>query len=107
MLPPSTYRGGEIMSNYPAAYQVTKGSVLSVDRAFYGAVAARRAERSLIASHTVPIRSGFAWEVPAGHVFRIVAIEGPQVADFNMWNRHNPRERMWVSRTRQLQAAHL
>ncbi|WP_244434069.1 urea carboxylase-associated family protein [Azospirillum sp. B506] len=40
-----------------------------------------------------------------GHVFRIVTIEGPQVADLNIWNRHNPRERFWASRTRQIQQA--
>ncbi|MFP3567043.1 urea carboxylase-associated family protein [Paraburkholderia sp. SIMBA_030] len=95
------------MSNYPAAYQVTKGSVLNVDKAFYDAIARRQNDRKLIESFTVPIRSGQAWTVPAGHVFRIVTLEGPQVADFNMWNLHNPRERMWASRTRQLQAAHI
>ncbi|MGS0891389.1 urea carboxylase-associated family protein [Burkholderia stagnalis] len=95
------------MSNHPAAYQVTKGSVLHVDRSFYSAIAQRRDARQRIESHVVPIRSGFAWTVPAGHVFRIVTLEGPQVADFNMWNLHNPRERMWASRTRQLQAAHV
>jgi hypothetical protein len=45
--------------------------------------------------------------VPAGHVFRILTPEGPQVGDLNLWNRHNPRERLWASRTRQLQAAHV
>ncbi|WP_105131682.1 urea carboxylase-associated family protein [Burkholderia sp. BE12] len=95
------------MSNYPAAYQVTQGSVLHVDRSFYSAIAQRQDARQRIESHVVPIRSGFAWTVPAGHVFRIVTLEGPQVADFNMWNLHNPRERMWASRTRQLQAAHV
>ncbi|AIO36850.1 DUF1989 domain-containing protein [Burkholderia pseudomultivorans] len=95
------------MSNYPAAYQVTKGSVLNVDKSFYSAIAQRQDARRRIESHVVPIRSGFAWTVPAGHVFRIVTLEGPQVADFNMWNLHNPRERMWASRTRQLQAAHV
>ena len=95
------------MSNYPAAYQVTKGSVLNVDKSFYSAIAQRHDARHRIESYVVPIRSGFAWTVPAGHVFRIVTLEGPQVADFNMWHRHNPRERMWASRTRQLQAAHV
>ncbi|MDF3084697.1 urea carboxylase-associated family protein [Burkholderia sola] len=95
------------MSNYPAAYQITKGSVLNVDKAFYSAIAQRQDARERVASHVVPIRSGFAWTVPAGHVFRIVTLEGPQVADFNIWNLHNPRERMWASRTRQLQAAHV
>ncbi len=95
------------MSNYPAAYQVGKGSVLNVDRDFYRTLVADPTQRKLVESHVVPIRSGFAWKVPAGHVFRIVTLEGPQVADFNMWNLHNPRERMWASRTRQLQQAHV
>lgn len=95
------------MSNYPAAYQVSKGSVLNVDKDFYSNIAASKDQRILVDSIVVPIRSGKAWTVPAGHVFRIVTIEGPQVADFNMWSLHNPRERMWASRTRQLQQAHI
>lgn len=27
--------------------------------------------------------------------------------DLNVWNKHNPRERFWASRTRQLHASHL
>jgi uncharacterized protein YcgI (DUF1989 family) len=97
------------MSNYPAAYQVTKGSALSVDRDLYAPIAAARNpnKRKLVDKFVIPIRSGRAWEVPAGHLFRIVTLEGPQVADLNIWNRHNPRERFWASRTRQLQAAHV
>jgi uncharacterized protein YcgI (DUF1989 family) len=55
----------------------------------------------------VPRRSGRAWPVRAGQLFRIVAVEGPQVADLNVWNLTNPRERFWASRTRQLHQAHL
>jgi len=40
-------------------------------------------------------------------VFRIVTVEGPQVGDLNIWNAHNPRERLWASRTRQAPAAHV
>ena len=90
-----------------AAYQATKGGSLDVDRDFYRRVGATTASRELVESFTLPIRSGRAWEVPAGHVCRIVAIEGPQVGDLNVWNLHNPRERFWAARTRQLQAAHL
>ncbi|STV77573.1 Urea carboxylase-related aminomethyltransferase [Klebsiella variicola] len=93
------------MPSYPAAYQSTKGSALDVDRDFYQALA--DGERQLKQQYRVPIRSGFAWEVPAGHLFRITTPEGPQVGDLNIWNRHNPRERMWAARTRQLQRAHL
>jgi uncharacterized protein len=95
------------MLNYPAAYQATQGSALDVDREFYGRVASAHETRTLVDSAVVPIRSGYAWKVPAGHVFRIVTIEGPQVADLNIWNQHNPRERFWASRTRQLQQAHV
>ncbi|MGX7000165.1 urea carboxylase-associated family protein [Caballeronia sp. KNU42] len=95
------------MLNYPAAYQVTQGSALEVDRDFYTRVATAPETRTLVDSAVVPIRSGYAWKVPAGHVFRIVTIEGPQVADLNIWNLHNPRERFWASRTRQLQQAHV
>lgn len=95
------------MGNYPAAYQSTQGSALSVDKAFYNRLITRPETRTLVDKFVVPIRSGKAWEVPAGHVCRIVTIDGPQVADLNIWNRHDPRERMWASRTRQLQAAHV
>jgi len=63
--------------------------------------------RELVDSFTVPIRSGRAWEVPAGHLCRLVTVDGPQVGDFNVWNRHDPRERLWAARTRQLQRAHV
>ena len=89
-----------------AAYQVTAGGPLDVDRSFYTAIA-QDTGRELIESFVIPIRSGKAWRIPAGHVCRIVTIEGPQVADLNLWNLHDPRERFWASRTRQLHAAHV
>jgi len=95
------------MLDFPAAYQATEGSALTVDKAFYKRIAEDREARTLIESITIPIRTGKSWTVPAGHVFRIVTIEGPQVGDLNIWNLHNPRERLWASRTRQLQAAHV
>ncbi len=91
--------------DFPAAYQSGEGSAFAVDLAFYARVAA--AERSLAERFVVPIRTGRGWRVKAGQVFRIVAPEGPQVGDLNIWNGHNPRERLWASRTRQLQAAHV
>jgi uncharacterized protein YcgI (DUF1989 family) len=95
------------MLNFPAAYQAAEGSALDVDKAFYRRIAEEREARTLTESFVIPIRTGRAWEVPAGHVFRIVTQEGPQVGDLNIWNLHNPRERLWASRSRQLQAAHV
>jgi uncharacterized protein YcgI (DUF1989 family) len=43
----------------------------------------------------------------AGQIVRVIAVEGPQVGDFNVWSLHNPRERFWAARTKQLHRAHL
>jgi len=94
-----------MFKDHPSAYQATTPA-LTVDKAFYTRVA-EAPGRTLVERFTVPIRTGRAWTVPAGHVFRILTPEGPQVGDLNVWNRHNPRERLWASRTRQLQAAHV
>lgn len=95
------------MSDVHAAYRATKGSVLDVNKAFYDSLTEANTKRELVETHTVPLRDGLAWTVPAGHVFRVKVTDGPQVGDFNMWSLHNPRERMWASRTRQLQRAHV
>ena len=87
-----------------AAYQ---GTALKVDQDFYERIGAQTEKRTLVQELTVQIRSGQAWEVPAGHVCRISTVEGPQVGDLNLWNLHDPRERFWAARTRQLQAAHV
>ncbi len=90
-----------------AAYQGEPGGPLHVDRELYGPIGADVAGRTLVEEFEVPIRSGRAWTVPAGHVCRLSTIDGPQVGDLNLWHRHNPRERFWASRTRQLHAAHV
>ncbi|AMD01776.1 urea carboxylase-associated family protein [Halomonas chromatireducens] len=94
------------MAKVPAAYQATRGSILDVDRDFYARLT-DPAGRERIEQLTVPIRDGLAWTVPAGHVIRLSTQDGPQVGDFNLWSLHNPRERFWASRTRQLQRAHV
>ena len=93
--------------DYPAAYQANQGSILEVDKAFYQRLAQETGSRTLVDSFEIPIRNGRAWEVPAGHLFRIATPKGPQVGDLNMWHRLNPREHMWAARTRQLQGAHV
>jgi uncharacterized protein YcgI (DUF1989 family) len=80
---------------------------LAFDEEMYRRVAARTEARRLVHQHVVPVRSGYAWPVRAGQVTRLVAVEGPQVCDLNLWNLGNPRERFWASRTRQIQGAHV
>ncbi len=93
--------------NHPPAYQANAASVLSGDQDFYRRIAAETGCRTKVQEFEIPLRDGRAWEVEAGNVFRIVAVRGPQVGDLNLWNRHDPNERMWASRSRQLHGAHV
>ncbi len=74
------------------------------DAAFYTAA---RAGLTKISELTVPPREGKAFPVPAGHFFRIISIEGPQVGDLNLWNAHDLSERFYSGKTRALHATHL
>ncbi|MBV9230059.1 MAG: urea carboxylase-associated family protein, partial [Chloroflexi bacterium] len=80
---------------------------LAINTAFYNRIAESEDSRRRVLQHIVPLRSGWAWEVRAGQVCRIVTVAGPQVCDLNVWNLHNPRERFWAARTRQIQGAHV
>jgi uncharacterized protein YcgI (DUF1989 family) len=44
--------------------------------------------------------------MPAGHFFRIVNVDGPQVGDLNLWNAHDLTERFYSGKTSALHAAH-
>lgn len=94
-------------STYWTYLPQTPSGPLVVDREFYDRLARETSARTPSEQFTISIRSGKAWSVRAGQLCRIVVIEGPQVADFNCWNFHNPRERFWAARTRQLQSSHV
>jgi uncharacterized protein YcgI (DUF1989 family) len=95
------------MPEPPPLYDHGPGTPLDIDRAFYTRLAEDLDGRTAVERFVIPIRSGRAWTVPGAHLCRIVAVEGPQVGDFNVWNRRNPRERFWASRTRQLHGTHV
>jgi uncharacterized protein YcgI (DUF1989 family) len=89
------------------SYVAGSGSPLRADPDIYGPIAARVDERRLVESQLIPVRSGRAFEAPAGSVVRFSIVEGPQVLDVNFWNRSDPRERFWAARTRQFHGAHV
>ena len=62
---------------------------------------------SKIGETIVPPREARAFDVPAGHIFRIVSVEGPQVGDLNLWNAANLSERFFSGKTRALHATHV
>ena len=74
------------------------------NRAFYEDA---RQGMVLVGEIVVPPREARTFTVPAGHLFRVVSIEGPQVGDLNLWNAHDLSERFFSGKTRQLHATHV
>jgi uncharacterized protein len=74
------------------------------DATFYGNA---RAGVTKIGETIVPPRAARTFDIPAGHFFRIVSIEGSQVGDLNLWNANNLAERFFSGKTRALNATHV
>ena len=66
-----------------------------------------RKQLTLIDETIIPPREAKTFVVPAGHFFRIVCIEGPQVGDLNIWNNDNINERFYSGKTRALYGTHV
>ncbi|MEL6451447.1 MAG: DUF1989 domain-containing protein [Pseudomonadota bacterium] len=54
-----------------------------------------------------PPRQAATFEVPAGHIFRISSVDGPQVGDLNLWNAKDLSERFYSGKTRALHGTHI
>src|SRR5204862_5043122 len=67
----------------PAVVCYSVDKLPAYDRQLYDSA---RQGLSKIAETIVPPRDARTFDVPAGHFFRIVSIEGPQVGDLNLWN---------------------
>src|SRR2546423_5801387 len=87
-------------------YQAKPGSALEVNRDFYARLGPDAGKRTLVERFVIPRRSGRAWPVRAGQIFRIVAGEGAQVGGLHVWNFANPPQRFWASRSRPRHPAH-
>ncbi|MGI8527391.1 MAG: urea carboxylase-associated family protein [Pseudolabrys sp.] len=66
-----------------------------------------RQNLSKISELIVPPREARAFQVPQGHFFRIVSIEGPQVGDLNLWCAGDLSERFFSGKTRALHGTHV
>lgn len=82
----------------------TVDTLPAVDMPFYENA---RSGMTKIDELTVPPRDARSFEVPAGHIFRIVSMEGPQVGDLNLWNAADLSERFFSGKTRALHATHV
>jgi uncharacterized protein YcgI (DUF1989 family) len=75
-----------------------------IDSAFYEQA---RGALTKLSELTVPPRDARTFNVPKGHFFRIVSVEGPQVGDLNLWNADDLSERFYSGKTRALHATHV
>jgi uncharacterized protein YcgI (DUF1989 family) len=71
------------------------------------ALRAARAGWAQTGETLVAPRDAATFHVPAGHFFRIVSAEGPQVGDLNLWNAQDLSERFYSGKTRALHGTHL
>src|SRR2546429_8734440 len=83
-------------------YQAKPGSALEVNRDFYARLGPDAGKRTLVERFVIPRRSGRAWPVRAGQIFRIVAGGGAQGAGLNRLELAEPRERLLAARPPQL-----
>ena len=74
------------------------------DLSFYKAA---RESMQLVETVVVNPRDASTFEVEAGHFFRIVCPEGPQVGDLNLWNANDLNERFFSGKTRALHGTHV
>jgi uncharacterized protein len=88
----------------PAVVVYSVDNVPAYDGAFYQSA---RRDLTRIAEIIVPPRDARGFKVPAGHFFRIVSVEGPQVGDLNLWSAHDLSERFFSGKTRALHATHV
>ena len=91
-------RSAAAVTVYPA------GQLPPYDRAFYETV---RSGMIRVDTFTVPPRDARAFEIPAGHLFRIANVAGPQVGDLNLWHAADLSERFFSGKTRALHATHV
>jgi uncharacterized protein len=66
-----------------------------------------REDMAKVGETVVPPREARAFDVQAGHFFRIVSVEVPQVGDLNLWSATNLAERFFSGKTRALHATHV
>jgi uncharacterized protein len=71
------------------------------------ALQAARAGWRLVSETPAAPREACTFTVPAGHYFRILSVDGPQVGDLNLWNANDLAERFYSGKTRALHGTHL
>ncbi|XP_063216213.1 uncharacterized protein LOC134527450 [Bacillus rossius redtenbacheri] len=91
----------------PAVICYDSPAAARVDKQLYDTLRHEALLGEAVQDLTVPRRSARTWTVRRGELCRISVVEGSQVGDVNFWNLHNPKERFYSGKTRQLHSTHL
>lgn len=84
-----------------------KSETTGVSKEEYDKLRFNALKGDLLHTVNVPKKSARVWSMKKGDLCRISLIEGSQVGDINMWNLHNPKERFYSGKTRQIHSSHL
>lgn len=77
------------------------------ERRFYQRLAEDPALRGKVSDLVIPARTGKAFTVDKGQILRVACNEDTQVADFDVFNRDNPKEAFSASQSRAVHGTHL
>ena len=70
-----------------------------LDRAFYEKLRSLRHTFRLVDKVAIPKEPGTGFVVRRGHTVRLICVEGPQIADVDVFNSNDPREHLWANQT--------
>lgn len=79
----------------------------ALNRPFYENLRARRDTFRQVDHIAIPKEGGKGFVVRRGQAARLVCIEGPQIADVDVFNADDPREHLWANQTLNREGAHL
>jgi uncharacterized protein len=76
-------------------------------RAFYENLRLQRATFRRVNEIVIPKEEGRGFKVRRGQSVRLVCVEGPQIADVDVFNAEDPGEHLWANQTLNREGAHL
>jgi hypothetical protein len=94
----------------PPPYGPQSYALLHLDEAalrFYRTLAHDVTLRQKVHEFVVPARTGKAFTLDQGQILRVACHEDTQVADFDVFNRANPKEAFSASQSRAIHGSHL
>lgn len=79
----------------------------SLNRAFYENLRSQRPTFRRIDQTVIPKEEGRGFKVRRGQSVRLVCVEGPQIADVDVFNANDLHEHLWANQTLNREGAHL